>query len=105
MRSGIAIVVIAVVVGISAHAVWGPIYETYGWRVMAIALMGLGIMALALLEEFVRPQNPYRHLDSRFSYLDAAPTGKMESGGVGWIWNMLPLAIGIFVLAVSLAVW
>jgi hypothetical protein len=105
MRSGMGIVIIAVALGIMVNAVWGPIYETYGWRIMAIALMSLGIMTLALLEEFVRPQNPYRHLDPRFSYLDAAPSGQMHSGGSGWIWNMLPPAIGIVVLAGSLAVW
>lgn len=93
MKVGGALVIVAFAIGVAVDAVWGPIAGRYGWDVMAAGIMIVAAVAIAMLEELARPQNPYRHLDPRFSYLDAAPTGTMSSGGTGWLWNAAPLVL------------
>lgn len=100
MGVGIAIVAVALAVGIGIEWLWGPIYGRYGWDVIAATLMIAGVFGLVGLVEFARPQNPYRHLDPRFSFLDAAPTGSMESGGLGWLLQAVPPIVVAGVLIV-----
>lgn len=104
MKVGIGLAVGAVVVSVVFVAIWGPLYGTYGWRVIAVGVMVVEVIVLAMLEEFLRPQNPYRNLDPRFSYRDAGPTGKLDSGGSGWIWNSLPLVVLSAILLLTLAI-
>ncbi|HAX24631.1 MAG TPA: hypothetical protein PLR44_09080 [Thermomicrobiales bacterium] len=91
MKVGVAATLVALAIGVVSQMVWGPLFGRYGWDIIAAGIMIFAAVGIAMLEEFARPQNPYRHLDPRFSYLDAAPTGSMASGGSGWLWNAAPL--------------
>jgi hypothetical protein len=93
MRLGLWFTPLALVAGIVAHVMDAPLLGRYAWRGSAAGILILGVVALALAEEFVRPQNPYRRLDPRFQYLDLPPTGELHSGGAGWIWNAAPAAV------------
>ncbi len=93
MKIGIAAVIAALAIGVAIQAIWGPLFGRYKWDIIAAGIMVVAAISIAMLEEFARPQNPYRHLDPRFSYLDAAPTGTMSSGGSGWLWNAAPLIL------------
>lgn len=101
MKVGIAMVLVALAVGIAIDVIWGPLFGRYGWDIIAASIMALAAIGLAMLEELARPQNPYRHLDPRFSYLDAAPTGTMSSGGSGWLWNAAPLVLVAVVIGIA----
>ncbi len=90
MKVGIVIVLVALAIGIAVDMLWGPLFGRYGWDVIAAGLMVASFFGMAALVEFARPQNPYRHLDPRFSYLDAAPTGSMESGSLEWLRHAVP---------------
>lgn len=102
VKFGLGFVVLAIALALAADAVWGEIYGRYDWRVIAIAIMGLGIMLLAGLEEFLRPQSPYKHLDPRFAFQDRGPTGQVHSSTTILLWNILPPALAIVVLIVTL---
>lgn len=105
MKAGIVIVLVALAISIAFERLWGPIYGRYGWDTIAATLMIAGVFAMVGLVELARPQNPYRHLDPRFSYLDAAPTGSMESGGLGWLRQAIPpLLVALLIVIVHLAV-
>jgi hypothetical protein len=93
MRLGLWFTPLALLAGIVAHVMDAPLLGRYAWRDSAAGILILGVVALALAEEFARPQNPYRHLDPRVPYLDLPPTGELHSGGAGWIWNAAPVAI------------
>jgi len=87
---GFAFVALAIAVALGAEAVWGQVYGRYDWRVIAIAIMGLGIMLLAGLEELLRQQNPYKNLDPRLSYMNRGPTGQIHSSTTNLLWNIVP---------------
>jgi len=102
MRGGIIVVIVSLLVGIAIEWLWRPIYGRYGWDVIAVVLMIGAVFAMAGLAEFARPQNPYRHLDPRFSYMDAAPTGAMDSGGLGWLPQATPpLVVALIIIVVK----
>ncbi len=97
---GIGFTVIAILLAVLITALWGPIYDVWDWPVVAAIILILGAMAFALLEEAVRPQNPYRHLNPLYGLQDVARTGELHSGGSGWIWNAIPPVVTAVVLFV-----
>jgi hypothetical protein len=102
VKYGIAFVVVAVAIALVAEAVWGEVYGRYDWRVIAIAIMGFGIILLTGLEEFLRPQNPYKNLDPRFAFQDRGPTGQIHSSTTSLLWNIVPPALACVLLIVTL---
>lgn len=104
LRLGIGFAALAVVIGLAAQAVWGKVYGQYDWRVIAVAIMLLGIMVVAGLEELLRPPNPYKHLDPRFSFQDSFATGEIHSSSASTLWNIIPLVIAGAILVASMAV-
>jgi hypothetical protein len=87
---GLAFSGVAIGLAVAVTAIWGPIYGVWDWPVVAGILLGLGAMGFALLEEAVRPGNPYRHLNPLYGLQDVHGAGRLDSGGSGWIWNALP---------------
>ena len=98
---GVAFTAVAILLAVIATAVWGPIYDIWDWPVVAAIVLILGAMSFALLEEAVRPQNPYRNLNPLYGMQDVANTGKLDSGGSGWIWNAIPPVVTAIVLFVA----
>jgi hypothetical protein len=98
---GVAFSVVAVLLAVTVTSIWGPIYDVWDWPVVAGILLILGAMAFALLEEAVRPQNPFRHLNPLYGLQDVANTGKLHSGGSGWMWNAAPPVVTAVVLVVA----
>ena len=97
---GVAFTVIAVLLAVAGTSIWGPIYGVWDWPVVSAILLIAGAMVFALLEEAVRPQNPYRHLNPLYGMQDVANTGKLDSGGSGWMWNALPPVVTAIILVV-----
>ena len=97
---GLAYTVAAIMLAVVVTAIWGPIYGVWDWPVVAGILLILGAMAFALVEEAVRPQNPFRHLNPLYGMQDVANTGTLHSGGSGWIWNAAPPVVTAIVLFV-----
>lgn len=97
---GLAFTGVAIVLAVIVTTIWGSIYGVWDWPVVAAILLILGAMGFALLEETVRPQNPFRHLNPLYGMQDVANTGKLYSGGSGWIWNALPPVVTAVVLFV-----
>ncbi len=98
---GVAFTVVAVLLAFIVTSVWGSIYGIWDWPVVASIILIAGAMAFALLEEAFRPQNPYRHLNPLYGLRDVANTGKLHSGGSGWIWNAIPPVVSAIVLFVG----
>jgi hypothetical protein len=98
---GVAFTVIVVLLSIIGTTIWGEIYGIWDWPVVAAIVLILGAMAFALLEEAVRPGNPYRHLNPLYGMQDVAGTGELHSGGSGWIWNAVPPVLTAIVLFVA----
>jgi hypothetical protein len=98
---GLLYTVVVIVLAIVGTAIWGEIYDRWGWRELAAGLLVLGAMAFALLEEAVRPGNPYRHLNPLYGMQDVAGTGKLDSGGSGWMWNALPPVVAAVILVIA----
>jgi hypothetical protein len=98
MAVGLGIVVVTLPVAALIAPRWGSYIGTHDWRIIAIAFLGAGVTLLAVVAELGRPQNPYRNLDPRFSYLDAGPPGELHSASVGWLQNAVPLALTTVVL-------
>jgi hypothetical protein len=91
-----AVVLLASIVGIG---ITGPLYDRWEWHEVAAALLFLGTFALAGLVEFLRPQNPYKHLNPLYGLLDVPPTGSLDSGGWDWMLNCLPpVALGLLLV-------
>lgn len=99
---GLAFTVIAILLSIVGTSIWGSVYGVWDWPVIAAIVLVLGAMGFALIEEAVRPQNPYRHLNPLYGMQDVAKskTGSLDSGGSGWIWNALPPIVAAVVLIV-----
>ena len=95
---GLAFTAGAILLAVIVTSIWGSIYGVWDWAVVAAILLILGAMAFALLEEAVRPQNPYRNLDPLYGMRDVATTGKLHSGGSGWIWNAIPPVVTAVIL-------
>ena len=98
---GLAFTAVVVLLAVVGTSIWGSIYGEWGWPVVAAILLIVGAMAFALLEEAVRPQNPYRNLNPLYGLQDVANTGKLHSGGSGWIWNAIPPVVTAMVLFVA----
>ena len=97
---GVAFTVVAVLLAVIGTSLWGSIYGIWDWPEVSAGLLVLGAMAFALLEEAVRPQNPYRNLNPLYGLQDVAKTGQLFSGGSGWIWNALPPVVTAVLLVV-----
>jgi hypothetical protein len=97
---GIAASILAIAIGLVVELVWGRIYGEWGWQYVAIALLIFAIMIVAALEEFLRPPNPYKHLDPRFSFMDSAPTGQVYSTSSSMLWNLVPVMLTMVALAI-----
>ena len=98
---GLAFTAVAILLAVGGTSIWGSIYGEWDWPVVSAVLLIAGAMAFALLEEAVRPQNPYRHINPLYGMLDVAKTGKLDSGGSGWIWNAIPPVATAIVLFVA----
>ena len=98
---GVAFTAAAILLAVIATVVWGPIYDIWDWPVVAAIALILGAMSFALLEEAVRPQNPYCNPNPLYGMQDIANTGKLDSGGSGWIWNAIPPVVTAIVLFVA----
>jgi hypothetical protein len=97
---GLVFTALAIVFALVITSIWGPVYGIWDWSVIAAIVLIAGAMAFALIEESVRPQNPYRNLNPLYGMRDVANTGKLYSGGSGWIWNALPPVVCAIVLVV-----
>lgn len=98
---GLAFTAVAILLAVIVTSIWGSIYGVWDWPVIAAILLIAGAMAFALLEEAVRPQNPFRNLDPLYGMQDVANTGQLHSGGTGWMWNALPPVVTAVVLFVA----
>lgn len=104
MRLGAVVGVVTLVACAVAVAIWGPIYGRFGWRVLTVSVLWLEALLLALLIEGLRPQNPYRHLDPRFSFLDRAPLTMQQNADTSDLWQAVPLLALSLLLLLSLVV-
>lgn len=101
-RLGLVGVALSIVVSIVVTSIWGPLWGQFGWRVTAAALMGLTFLALAGVEEFLRPQNEYSRVHPMLGYQDLASVGELRSSDWGLLWAALPLLAGATMLLVSI---
>jgi 4-amino-4-deoxy-L-arabinose transferase-like glycosyltransferase len=99
---GLAIVAASGVGAFAVTRMWDASGTGLGWRTTTLAFLVLGVMAVALIEELGRPQNPYKNIDPRFSYLDAGPTGQLTSASSAWLWHAIPPAVVAALILLSL---
>jgi hypothetical protein len=95
MRFGLIGGVVAVVVAVAITEIWGPLFGVYDWRAVAAGLMVAGFLLFAAFLEFIRPPNPYSRVYALYDLRDLGPTGEVHSTDLSWLWNAVPLAIGI----------
>lgn len=102
---GVLIAAVTLLACALAVAIWGPVYGRYGWRVVSIAALLMEAILLAVLIEGLRPQNPYRHLDPRFSFLDRAPLTMhmQQNADTSDLWYIVPGLVASVLLLLSLA--
>lgn len=100
MWIGLAYAVVVVVASAIIITRTGPVYGVWGWPTMASIALILGALSLAGVGELLRPQNPYKNLDPLYGMLDAGPTGTLESGGWGWMLQVVPPLIAAAMLMV-----
>lgn len=98
---GLMMVAVAAAAAYLLTQVWDIADGWYDWRAIVVAALLLQIIALAGIEELGRPQNPYRNLDPRFSYMDAAPTGGLSSASTGWLWHTVPPLVLVLAIVAS----
>lgn len=99
---GWVIVAISVAAAYLVTRLWDASSTGLGARTMTLAFLALCVIALALIEELGRPQNPYKNIDPRFSYLDAGPTGKLASARTAWLWHAIPPAVVASAIVLSM---
>jgi hypothetical protein len=104
--AGIVFSIVVTIASIVVIGLTGPVYDRWEWHEVAAALLFLGTLALAGLVEFLRPQNPYKHLNPLYGLQDVPPTGSLDSGGWGWMLNCVPpLALGLLLVMVFQVRW
>jgi hypothetical protein len=101
---GWVITAVSIAVGVFVAGAWGSVIGTDDWRIVSVAALIVGAIGLATIEELGRPQNPYRNLDPRFSYMDAGPRGEIHSASHGWLLHLTPMALSAVVLIIWLIV-
>ncbi len=97
---GLLFTAVAILLAIVGTSLWGSVYGVWDWPVVSAIVLVAGAMGFALVEEAVRPQNPYRNLNPLYGLQDVARTGQLHSGGSGWIWNAIPPVVVAVILIV-----
>jgi hypothetical protein len=95
---GMVLATASIACGVVVARLWGSSLGTTDWRVVSLAVIVVCAIGLATIEELGRPQNPYRNIDPRFSYMDAGPKGEVHSASTSWILHLAPLALTSLVL-------
>ncbi|HYI14881.1 MAG TPA: hypothetical protein VEX37_05800 [Thermomicrobiales bacterium] len=98
MKPGLIGALVAIVIAIAITAQWGPLFGVYGWRAVAAGLMLAEVLVCAGLLEFMRAPNPYSRVYHLYDLRDLGPTGELQSSDLRWLWNLVPLSAGLFLL-------
>lgn len=101
MRVGLIGALVAIIAAIAITTQWGPLFGVYGWRSVAAGLMLAEFLAFAGLLEFIRAPNPYSRVYYLYDLRDLGPTGELHSSDLRWLWNTVPLIVGILLLVLT----
>ncbi len=74
-----------------------------GRRHLGTDRLAVRLALLAVLIEGLRPQNAYRHLDPRFSYLDRGPTIQQNADTTD-LWYIVPGLVASALLLLTFVV-
>lgn len=101
MWVGGVLCIASLIAGTLIARLFGEHLGSSDWRVVTLVVLLVSAITLAAIEELGRPQNPYRNLDPRFSYMDAGPQGQLHSTSGTLLWQLLPPAT----FALLLLIW
>lgn len=100
VRYGLLLVPILVALATVIDRLWGPVFGIWGWAEVGAALLVLGAMGFALVEEFMRPPNPYSRIHHLYDLRDVAKSDTLYAASPTLLWQMLPLVVAATVLLV-----
>lgn len=98
---GLAGTIFVIVGAIIFEARYGPLYGTWDWREIALALLLIFVAFLAGAVAMIRQPNPYSRSHPLYGLLDVTPHRDLDSGGSGWMMQAAPPVVAIIVLAAS----
>ncbi len=97
---GVIGVILSITAALAITGIWEPLWDVYGWRVVASGIMTLIVFAYAGLQEFFRPPNPYGRLHPLYDMRDLGPAGELHSSELSWLWSaalLIGSAVALFV--------
>ena len=104
MRFGIAAAAF-IVLGTALYTwIWWPLFGVWSWPELVLGSLFVTVLSMAGIEMIARQPNPYARLYPLYNMRDLPETGKLESGGSGWLVQSVPLVatalvlIGIFLM-------
>lgn len=101
MWFGLLATLVVVLGAIVFEARYGPLYGTWDWREISLALLVIVISLLAGAVATIRQPNPYSRSNPLYGLLDVSPNRDLDSGGSGWMLQAAPPVAAIIVLAAS----
>lgn len=101
MWFGLLATFVVVVGAIFFEVRYGPLYGTWDWREISLALLVIFISLLAGAVAMMRQPNPYSRSNPLYGLLDVPPDRDLDSGGSGWMLQAAPPVAVIFVLTLS----
>jgi hypothetical protein len=103
MRYGLVVSLGAVVASLLITLLWGPLYGTYGWRVVAIGLMLCGTLVVTgLMGYLVRPPRPYNRMYALYNIGGEGRAEDPPANDPSLLWQMLPIAACAIILLATL---
>ena len=82
----------------------GPLYGTWDWREISLALLVIFISLLVGAVAMIRQPNPYSRTNPLYGLLDVPPDRDLDSGGSGWMLQAVPPLVAIVILVASFLV-
>lgn len=101
MWLGLLTTFVVVTGAILFEARYGPLYGTWDWREISLALLLIFVAFLAGVVAMFRQPNPYSRSHPLYGLLDMTPDRDLDSGGSGWMLQAAPPVAAIIVLAAS----
>jgi len=79
----------------------GPLFGRMNVAALAFMLLVFGVLAVSSVVAFLRQPNPYGRTYYRYELMDVPEQlrDKLDSGGDGWLWQVLPMVVvGVLLL-------
>jgi hypothetical protein len=97
---GIGYTVFVVIGAVIYTSLAGPLFGDMNAAAVAFMLLVLGMFAVAGIVAFFRQPDPYTRSYFRYELMDVPEVlrGKLDTGPVGWLWHVVPMAIAAVIL-------